>query len=702
MKKPSKDRRLRKRIIAVFLAAVFLPSLIMAYLGLRYIRQEEQWQEQLVVNNLKVTLLSAKDKIEKLIDDTVIQILDSLSYHTSLPNIILPIRLHSYLSKNPFLDEIFILDNNGRLLFPRNFLRYKPTGKIIFSSEQLEQKLILGEESEARENYIDAIGEYSAGFIICSSTHEKLAFLIRIARCYFKMGNLDEAEKKYRQVIMDDANRFFSEELPYQFIASLQLAKIYNRQDQHQKAFGILLQLYSNMLNEIQRFEQKQFKYYISQISIELQKQQRYASASESAKQDSIIKLEKKFLQEPQRNNFLQIYIAPSIETALRSKAGRNEVRYLLIENRDSLFQVAFREFHNPIQRIITIGLILNRSYLKNLIIRLLPGVGIRDNLQMILLDEKTARIKSKKDEKNRIVEETLLLLGGTVQNYKLSLTGIGGKSINDFESRASIPYFALILFIIVVLALGVIFILHEISREQELARMKSDFISNVTHEIKTPITTIRSLAENVKEGWVTEADKQKDYFRLIARESERLGNLVENTLDFSRIESGNKRFRIEEVSIVELIENIVRRFRTLTEDQEIEISYNISKNLPTVKMDAEAFGQALLNLLDNAAKYSVEKKVIKLIAEMEGNYLKIAVSDRGIGIEKKEISKIFEKFYRADYNTKKNITGSGIGLTIVKEIVEAHNGHIEVVSKLKEGSTFTIFIPTISEAEHG
>jgi signal transduction histidine kinase len=230
---------------------------------------------------------------------------------------------------------------------------------------------------------------------------------------------------------------------------------------------------------------------------------------------------------------------------------------------------------------------------------------------------------------------------------------------------------------------------------------LKSDFISNVTHEIKTPIATIRALAENVNEGWVKSSDKQRQYFRVIARESERLGHLVEKTLDFSRIESGRKTYRMEAVSVRDVINSSVERFRTLTDGQGVAITRDISSNLPTLHMDEVAIGQALLNLLDNAVKYSPAIKTISVKAWFEDGRVAIAVTDKGIGMDKAELSRIFEKFYRSESAPGKKVSGSGIGLTIVKDTVEAHGGHIEVLSKRKEGSTFTIVLPLGQKGPH-
>jgi signal transduction histidine kinase len=230
---------------------------------------------------------------------------------------------------------------------------------------------------------------------------------------------------------------------------------------------------------------------------------------------------------------------------------------------------------------------------------------------------------------------------------------------------------------------------------------MKTEFISNLTHEIKTPIAAIRSLAGNVTEGWVRDGKKQLEYFHMIERESVRLGHLVENTLDFSRIESGGKRYRMQVMPAKQLLEYVLEHFHTLTDGQGVTLTQSLNADLPKIMVDCQAIGQAILNLLDNAVKYSPGKKLLELIAREEGNHMVITVKDHGIGIPKTELANIFEKFYRVELATGANVPGSGIGLTLVKEIVEAHGGRVEVESELHHGSAFSIYVPIVREERH-
>ncbi|TFH47635.1 MAG: HAMP domain-containing histidine kinase, partial [Bacteroidia bacterium] len=696
MKKPGRDRRLRRRILAVFLGAVMLPSLIQAYLGLRYVRQEGQRQEQLVLQGLKGSLADAARKIEEDVPQLLLQTFDSLIVETSVSATVSPDKIHRFVSQNSLLEEVFVMDNKGGLLFPRSFsTQKKPAELQSLLSPVAGQRLIHGEEYEARGKYDDAISNYTSGFNECKITRDKLAFLIRIARCRFKAGDLAGATQTYRRVLLEDADRFYGEEVPYQFIASIQLAQILDKNGQQKEAFDVLARLYGKMLAGFQRFEQNQFMYYLTIIHEELEISLHHAGPAAAALLDSLLRVEETFLQEPARNDFLKANIVPSVEFTLNTRSHPGSIQYALIDHAtDSSIYIAFRDLGSQTPGISVIGARLSYSHLITSVADSLEGIDLGENLHVVLLDEKNASMPPGETNVTYIAEESLYLLAGTIQGCKLAIVRTPGMSVKEFTSKGVLLYYALIFTIILMIALGVIFIFHDISREQELTRMKSEFISNVTHEIKTPIASIRSLAENVNEGFITSAEKQKEYFRLIARESEKLGQLVENTLDFSRIESGSKRYNMEECSLNEVIEKTVKRFRMLTEGQEIDISVNLDKNLLPVLIDKAAMEQVLLNLLDNALKYSPGKKVIRLAAVTEGEYLKIAVSDQGIGIAMKDRSRIFDKFYRSDSGPAKNVTGSGIGLTLVKEIVESHGGSITVESNRNNGSTFTIRIP--------
>ncbi len=248
-----------------------------------------------------------------------------------------------------------------------------------------------------------------------------------------------------------------------------------------------------------------------------------------------------------------------------------------------------------------------------------------------------------------------------------------------------------------IVLIGGVGLALRTVSREMKLSQMKTDFVSNVSHELRTPLSSIRVFGEFMKLGRVREGEKMREYGEHIETESRRLTQLINNILDFSKIESGRKTYKFERVSLEEVVAETLKTCEVRLKQNDFRIVYEAPHApLPPTVLDREAVSQALVNLLDNAVKYSEtsgDKRVVVRTGREDGS-LTVSVRDFGVGIARKEQSKIFEKFYRVGTGLVHDVKGSGLGLALVKHIVESHGGSVRVESDLGRGSTFTICLP--------
>jgi signal transduction histidine kinase len=243
-------------------------------------------------------------------------------------------------------------------------------------------------------------------------------------------------------------------------------------------------------------------------------------------------------------------------------------------------------------------------------------------------------------------------------------------------------------------LILAIALSLRAVAREAKLAELKSGFVSNVSHEMKTPLSLIRVFAETLELGRVTDPSKLHEYYRVIHNESRRLTQLIENVLDFARMEAGRKKYEFASGDAAQIVSDLLKQYENHIRSSGFELSVQLEDSMPAVLVDAEAVSQAVLNLVDNAMKYSADRKYLGIRVWKINGDVAIQVADQGIGIPQSEHRRIFEKFYRVNTGLVHDTKGSGLGLTLTNHVVEAHGGRIEVDSRPGSGSRFTIFLP--------
>ena len=240
----------------------------------------------------------------------------------------------------------------------------------------------------------------------------------------------------------------------------------------------------------------------------------------------------------------------------------------------------------------------------------------------------------------------------------------------------------------------GLVLTYRSVSKEVALARLKSDFVSNVSHELRTPLALIRLYAETLELGRIKGQTKVEEYYRIIRTESERLTALINNILDFSRIEAGKKEYDFRQTDLAELVRNTLDTYRAQIDEHGFAFEQSIDSSIPRVLVDREAIARSLVNLVNNALKYSDTEKFLGVKLYRADSVLKLEVVDHGIGIARNEQAKVFEKFYRAGNLLVHNTKGSGLGLSLVRHIAQAHGGEVEVESTPGKGSKFTLTLP--------
>lgn len=269
-----------------------------------------------------------------------------------------------------------------------------------------------------------------------------------------------------------------------------------------------------------------------------------------------------------------------------------------------------------------------------------------------------------------------------------------GYESLAALSSwRTNIYVWAVVLAILGIIA-GALVTYLSVRRTMRAAELKSDFVSNVTHELKTPLTSIRMFAETLYEGRVQDEHDSKECLETIVAESERLTHLIDRVLEFGAMEKGKRKFDFRVADLRKVVIESLRTFRRQMRAYEATVHVNIPHDLPRVRMDPDAIGGVLLNLLVNAYKYSRPRdRRIWVSAHVNKASVRVSVEDHGIGIPKRELKAIFGKFYRVDDTLTREVDGTGLGLTISRHVAEAHGGAIEVVSSVGKGSKFTLVL---------
>ncbi len=276
--------------------------------------------------------------------------------------------------------------------------------------------------------------------------------------------------------------------------------------------------------------------------------------------------------------------------------------------------------------------------------------------------------------------------------------TSYGPQQIPEIVSASTRPQLALMIVLAVAMALGVFLVAGAAAREVRVAELKSNFVASVSHDLKTPLALIQLFAETLELGRVRTPERAQEYYRIINGESKKLTRLIENILDFSRMEAGLRPYRMEPADLSESVNKVLARMDTQFSQGNFAIARKIEPDLPRILADEGAAEQAIENLLANAMKYSGDARHIEIEARRANGHIVISVTDHGIGVSRREQGRIFRKFYRVQRELGGGPQGTGLGLAIVDHTMRGHGGFVRVESEPDLGSTFSLHFPIPSE----
>jgi signal transduction histidine kinase len=283
--------------------------------------------------------------------------------------------------------------------------------------------------------------------------------------------------------------------------------------------------------------------------------------------------------------------------------------------------------------------------------------------------------------------------MSGPFEGYKVRVSS-APTSPAVFAERLVVIELVFIVLLSLVLLGSIAIGARYIVRQVDLVNAKTSFVSNVTHELKTPVAVIKLAIDTIEMGRFRSPEERDKYLRTIIRESDRLVQLVDNILDFARLEAGQKTLHKGPLDLRDVVHGAMESFRLRLEDGGFKTDVWLPDTLPLVRGDSRALQHCLLNLLDNAVKYSRDRREVRVSVGARDGMVTLSVADRGIGIPLEDQARIFEKFARAETGLVHDVKGAGLGLSLVEMLVRAHHGRVEVVSTPGEGSTFTILLP--------
>ncbi len=695
MKKKAEIKR--QRIIIYYALAIVLPCLILGILALRGVKNDQALLEREQRSNLleagrqiiretESYLLSVENSFNEII--STIPVPQRILFTDSL--------LNRFTEQHPVAEGIFYISGNGLTYLLNNNLLYVPDdfSPVTYAKSPLTIQSILekGWQIEFRENNNQkALEYYQSALTDIISMQSKGEILNIVARLQKKLKLDNEAVRTYDLIWNEYPDILIQNKIPLGAVALLEKSLLcLGKKDTVaalKTAHSLLTQIhkprwemgYSHLANFLSKVDE----------IVSLCENSHDEVTKSSVERISILKDSISFSIE--HTEYLLAFQQSGDVISETAKTGTeiNNHRYKTVVNGKSYFFSLF-----PLNDKNQWGLIMDQDDILN------------NSVHHSLLDN-----AGKQDLKWKVtdINGALLLQSGNIPEdnapvnvaFPADLPSLlltfypenSGLFVSFLRSGEGI-FFYIFIAIVVILAFGLFFTLQTVNNELHLSKMKSYFMSTVSHEFKSPLTSIRQMAEMLVHGRVPTQERQQKYFTTILQQSERLSHLIDNILDFSRMEEGQKLFHFEKADIIPVVKDVVESFQNQTASLGFNISLSIPEPLPEMVFDREGMEQVMNNLLDNACKYSANSRKIEVDLQLKGNRVIISVRDYGIGIRKEEQDKIFSRFYRAGEELTQTVKGSGIGLTIVKQIVEAHNGIVDVESELGKGSIFRIKLP--------
>jgi signal transduction histidine kinase/tetratricopeptide (TPR) repeat protein len=688
----------KTKILFVAFILILLPGAIISYLSFQSLSQKAE--------NLRTKYTGTVNLVRDKLENEVFRLETELRGNASgsVPGSDKAAALMRWIQKieteNPAFTNIFLIKNNGGIITSLLSLGWEKFSMSGYSlNPKADSVFNLAENAEFRINDLNqSITFYREALTYSDSTYGRVLIMSRIGRCYYKMGKYREAIEEYNKILIPENNKVKIGNVPAPVAALTQVTDSYEALQAAQERNQSILELYKYLLDHPWDLDGGEYVYYLKSVSEKIQSPGFRVNESEPSTINitDLKKREEELLAEIRFIELIDQYILSGRGSGL-NKESFPEFKPQNISGQlnDPMFNV--RLYRLPVTKqspVLMLGYQFEKKYILTKIIpEDLSSVALGKDVFLGILNEKDSLLYS---QSSHTVSRYLVSADFSPEfsGWKVALFDTDGKSIDQLTGKEKQLYLMLFVGIIIVMLIGIILMVRAVIHESEISQMKSDFVSNVSHELKTPLSLIRMFGETLDSGIVTDETDRKKFYGIIRKESERLTHLINNVLDFSRMDAGIKEYNFRETDLAEVVRSTLEAYKFQVSENGFIIESELPDESVILRIDKDAISQVLLNLLNNAVKYSGEEKYIRVRVSKDPASALISVTDHGVGIPKDELKKIFDKFYRVSTARTKETRGSGLGLTLAKHIVEAHRGTIEVDSEVGKGSRFTVSLP--------
>jgi len=683
------------KILLTAIVLILLPGAVLSYIGLASVNDRARQLEA----GYRGTLSLVRDRIEQEIARLEQQVAGSLDQSGSDLESLSASRQHlqKLSAERPWMTLPFLVSPGGALVTPTVSLGWvQARSRPSFQSAAAADLFARAEAAEfARKDFAGALALYSRALDTVRSPDQRAWLLACTGRCRFKMGGYASGIQDYRQLLSLAEPVAFMGAVPAFVVALSQIADGCAAAQDEKGRIAALQQMHERLVALPWDVPGSESTYYLEQASRELDayapRQGGDRAARNAGRPDAPDQRAAALLQMIRRVEWIHATLLPDI----RPRATMS-LTHVAATREGRLAQFSFVRLGRAALASDDwmLGYELDPDTLLRAVVPpVLETVDRGVDVRVAILDDAGAVRFTQANPRSAALLVTERL-SGALPFLTVGLFHANGGSIDQLIRREKATYLAFLVGTLLVMVLGIFLTVRAAAHEVAVSRLKSEFVSNVSHEFKTPLALIRMYGETLESGIVQDEEKRREFYGIIRAESERLTHMVDRVLDFSRIEAGVKPYHFREADLVEVVRHTLDIYRDQIRDRGFAIDARLPSTPIVGRVDPDAIAEALLNLLDNATKYSGDSREIRVTVDREDRQMCLSVKDRGVGIPKDELAKIFDKFYRARATATRETPGSGLGLTLVKHIAEVHGGRVVVESEVGRGSTFTVRIP--------